>query len=53
MSALAYLVALLAFVLELFDVSVLGQTGTDLVAGGLAFVALGLLLGSVPRSPRS
>jgi len=51
-SKLAYLLALLAFVLEVFDVSVLGQAGGDLISAGLALVALGLLIGSLPRAPR-
>jgi hypothetical protein len=49
----AYVLALLAFVLEVFDVSVLGQAGVDLVSGGLAFLAIAFLIGSLPRAPRS
>lgn len=53
MVIVAYVLALLAFVLEVFDVSVLGQAGIDLVSAGLAFVALALLIGSLPRAPRA
>jgi ABC-type transport system involved in multi-copper enzyme maturation permease subunit len=48
----AFVLALLAFVLEVLDVSVLGQAGVDLVSAGLAFLALGFLIGSLPRTPR-
>ncbi|MCI0345128.1 MAG: hypothetical protein L0221_06730 [Chloroflexi bacterium] len=51
MAILAYIAALLAFVLEVLDVSVFGQTGGDLIAAGLACVALGLLIGSITRAP--
>ena len=53
MAIVAYLLGILAFVLEVFDVSVLGQAGVDLVSAGLAFVAIALLIGSLPRAPRA
>jgi hypothetical protein len=53
MAIVAYVLAFLAFVFAVFGVNVLDQTETDLIAAGLAFLALAFLIGSLPRAPRS
>ena len=53
MAKLAYLLALVAFVLATFDVTLVVDTVEQMVSGGLAFVALALLIGSFPRAPRA
>lgn len=48
MGALAFILALVQFVLVAFGVTVFGSSELRNVAIGLALVALGLLLGIVP-----
>ena len=52
MALVAYILAFLAFVFAVFEVSILGQGQSDMIAAGLAFLALAFLIGSLPRAPR-
>ena len=53
MRALALVAGLVAFGLATFDVTVLVDSIEQMIAAGLAFVALALVLGSLPRAPRA
>lgn len=53
MAILSLVLGLVAFILATLEVEVLGAGVQQLISAGLAFVALALLLGSLPRAPRA
>lgn len=53
MAIVALVLAVIAFILATLEVSILSASVQQMIAAGLAFLALSFLIGSLPRAPRS